>query len=104
MNDPWAGPRVRTALDQLVIDRQRLVRQYYELAASFEDGAAGRSKGSWLAAKRCEHFASYLAAYDPGTMAISVVDTLQRVIDTLRSDSARRIDWPRWRRFLRKQS
>jgi len=108
MNNPWAGPRVRTALDQLAIDRQRLVKDTYELAASFEDGAAGRSKGSWLAAKYCEHFASYLAAYDPGTMAISATDSArlisEQIVDTVRSNRARRLDWTRWRRFLRKQS
>lgn len=102
MNDPWAGPRVRTTLDRLAIDRQRFIRDCYELAASFEDGAAGQSKGSWLAAKYCEHFASYLAEYDPGKMRTNL-EELARVYRD-RKITARTRDWRRWQRFLRERS
>lgn len=98
MNDSWAGPRVRTALDQLATDRQQLVREYYALAASFEDGAAGRSRGSWLAAKRYEHFASYLADYDSRKMLFSLEELTWFSRDRLAA--RRRRDWRRWRRLL----
>lgn len=102
MHNSWVAPRVRAALDQLVIDRQRLVREYQQLAASFEDGAAGRSRDSWLAAKHYEHFALYLAAYDPTAITYDSGEYLRLV--TTRMGEREQRNWSRWRRFRRRRA
>jgi hypothetical protein len=96
----WVSPRVRHALDQLATERQRLIREYQHLAASFEDGAAGRGKDSWLAAKHYEHFASYLAAYDTATITYDGWDYGR--LARSRVDWRRRENWQKWRRLLRR--
>ena len=98
--DTWVSPRVRQALDQLATERQRLVREYLQMAASYEDGAAGRSKDSWLAAKHYEHFASYVAAYDVTTMSYDLADYSRMF--SARAHWRRRENWRRWRSYLRR--
>lgn len=99
MNNSWVSPRARHALDQLATDRQRLVREYQQLAASYEDGAAGRGKDSWLAAKHYEHFASYLAAYDSTTVRYDLWEYGR--LASIRVSGRRRDNWRRWRAYLR---
>jgi hypothetical protein len=100
MHYSWVAPRVRAALDQLDVDRQRLVREYQQLAASFEDGAAGRGKDSWLAAKHYEHFASYLAAYDSAAIRWDLHEFALLAAE-MNGDKRRR-NWRRWQRYLRR--
>jgi hypothetical protein len=100
MHNSWVSPRVGRALDQLAKDRQRLVREYQQLAASYEDGAAGRSKDSWLAAKHFEHFASYIASYDSSTIRYSLWECGR--LASARMDNRERDKRARWRAFLRK--
>src|SRR3954452_564757 len=101
MHNSWVSPRVGRALDQLAEDRQRLVREYQQLAASYEDGAAGRSRDSWLAAKHYEHFASYIARYDSNDIQYDLRDFGR--LATIRIHGRQRDTWSRWRAFLRKR-
>lgn len=101
MHNSWVSPRVGRALDQLAKDRQRLVREYQQLAASYEDGAAGRSRDSWLAAKHYEHFASYIARYDSDRIPYSLWEYGRLAF--VRREERERDNWSRWRAFLRKR-
>lgn len=101
MHQPWVAPRARSALDRLERDRQQVIRDLLGVAASLEDGA-DRSKHTWLAAKRYEHFAEYIAHYDPTTMRVDLRD-LRRLV-TARQQERERRDRALWRRLLRSRT